>query len=172
MKFRYCVSVIENSSLWKFFILKILRKSCVSLGNSSLWKFFILKILQKSCVSLGNSSLWKFFALKNLRFENSSEKLCFFRKFFTLILLIYQILIQSISTRYRVSAWNSSFSEEFFRRLYTGAWYGVSDPDTGYQMLIQSISTWYKVSARNSSFSEEFFEKWRNVNPPFKPLPL
>ena len=152
MKFRYCVSVIENSSLWKFFILKILRKSCVSLGNSSLWKFFALKILQKSCVSLGNSSLWYFWYIRSwyrvsaLDTEYQHEILHFLK--------------------------NSSFSEEFFRKLCTGAWYGVSDPDTGYQMLIQSISTWYKVSAQNSSFSEEFFEKWRNVNPPFKPLPL
>ena len=140
MKFRYCASVIENSSLWKFFILKILRKSCVSLGNSLLWKFF---------------------ALKNLRFENSSEKLCFFRKFFTLILLIYQILIQSISTRYRVSAWNSSFSEEFFIfwrilqkiihwSLIWGirSWYRVSDADTEYQHLIQSISTKFFIFRR------------------------
>ena len=114
----------------------------------------------------------KFSALKILQYENSSEKMCFFRKFFILIFLIYQILLQSISTPYRVSTWNSSHSEEFFRKLYIGTWYGVSDPDTGYQILIQSISTWYKVSAWNSSFSGEFFKKWRNVNPPFKPLPL
>ena len=122
MKFRYCASVIENSSLWKFFILKILRKSCVSLGNSSLWKFFALKILQKSCVSLGNSSLWYFWYIRSwyrvsapdteyqheiLHFlKNSSED-------YTLEPdMGYQILIQGIRCWYRVSAPDTKYQHK------------------------------------------------------------
>ena len=135
----------------------------------------------------------KFFTLKILHFENSSKKLRFLRKFFTIVKNYYSSECGRISSWYtwswyprieilhKVKNYVSSECGGFDHDIWS--WYLVSDPDTGYRMLILGIRSWYGVSGWNSSQlwrifflhnCEEFFffRKWRIVNPPFKPLPL
>ena len=82
--------------------------------------------------------------MKILHYENSSEKLRFFRKFSALKILQYENSPHEI-----LHILNSSES-------YT------LEPDMGYQILIQGIRSWYRVSAPDTKYQHEILHFLEN----------